>query len=139
MRTVNTGRTRIRRYFSEELRREIVKKIEHNVLTVTGASREYEVSGTAIYKWMYRYSLHLKKGIRLVMEKKSHGERIKSLKEKIESLERAVGQKQMEIDILNKTLEIGSDEVGYDIKKKFGGKSSSGTNITKKNTAIKRK
>jgi transposase len=134
---VSKRESRNSRYFSEELRRDIVKKIEQNELTVIGASREYEVSGTSIYKWMYRYSLHLKKGIRLVMEKKSHGERIKSLQEKIEALERAVGQKQMEIDILNKTLEFGSQDVGFDIKKKFGGKSSSGTKTTKKNTNTK--
>ena len=41
-----------------------------------------------------------------MVEKKSHTERIKTLQEKIEALERAVGQKQMEIDILNKTLEF---------------------------------
>ena len=131
--------TRNSRYFSEELRREIVKKIEKNELSVNGASREYEVSGTSIYKWMYRYSLYLKKGIRLVMEKKSQGERLKSLQDKIKELERAVGQKQMEIDILNKTLEFGSEEVGFDIKKKFGGKSSSGTKTSKRNRDIKQK
>lgn len=125
------------RYFSEELRREIVKNIEDNKLSVVQASREYSVSGTAIYNWMYRYSLHLKKGIRLVMEKKSHVERLKSLQEKIDALERAVGQKQMEIDILNKTLEFGSEDVGYDIKKKFGGKSYSGTKTTKKSINTK--
>ena len=136
---INKRQTQNSRYFSEELRREIVKKIEKNELTVTGASREYEVSGTSIYKWMYRYSLHLKKGIRLVMEKKSHNERIKSLQEKIEALERAVGQKQMVIDILNKTLEFGSEEVGFDIKKKFGGKSSSGIKTSKRSRDIKQK
>ena len=129
---------RSNRYFSEELRREIVKKVEDNQLNVTEASREYSVSCSAIYKWIYRYSLHLKKGIRLVMEKKSHGERIKSLQEKVEALERAVGQKQMEIDILNKTLEFGSEEIGFDIKKKFGGKSFSGIKITKKSIHTKR-
>jgi transposase-like protein len=136
---INKRQIQKRRYFSEELRREIVKKIEKNELTVTGASREYEVSNTAIYKWMYRYSLHLRKGIRLVMEKKSHTELIKSLQEKIHTLECAVGQKQMVIDILNKTLEFGSEEVGFDIKKKFGGKSSSGTKTSKKNRDTKQK
>jgi transposase len=130
---------RNKRYFSEELRRLIVKQVENNEIGISAASREYEVSTTAIYKWMYRYSLHLKKGIRLVMEKKSQDDRIKSLQEKIEALERAVGQKQLEIDVLNKVLEFGSDAVGFDIKKKYGGKSSSGSRTTKKNTDTKRK
>ena len=130
---------RIRRYFSEELRREIVKKIERKDLSISGASREYEVSDTSIYRWIYRYSLHLKKGIRLVMEKNSHGERIKVLQNRLATLEQAVGQKQMEIDILNKMLEFGSEDVGFDIKKKFGGKCSSGTKTTKKSTSTKGK
>ena len=136
---VNNKQIRSNRYFSEDLRRDVVKKIERNELSIAGASREYEVSSTSIYKWMYRYSLHLKKGIRTVMEKKSHSERIKILLEKIEALERAVGQKQMEIDILNKTLELGNEEVGFDIRKKFGGKSSSGIKTSKRNTDTKQK
>jgi transposase-like protein len=130
---------RTRRYFSEELRREIVKKIEGKELTIAGASREYEVSDTSLYNWVYRYSLHLKKGIRLVMEKNSHSERIKVLQARLASLEQAVGQKQMEIDILNKMLEFGSEDVGFDIKKKFGGKFSSGIKTTKKSITTKGK
>lgn len=135
----NKKQGRILRYFSEELRREIVKKIERKDLTISGASREYEVSETSLYRWIYRYSLHLKKGIRLVMEKNSHGERIKALQDRLAVLEQAVGQKQMEIDILNKMLEFGSEDVGFDIKKKFGGKFFSGTKITKVATSTKRK
>jgi transposase len=127
------------RYFSEQVRREVVKKIESNKLTIAQATREYSVSSTSIYKWLYQYSLYLKKGIRVVMEKKSQTEKVKSLEERVKELERAVGQKQMEIDILNKLIEFGSEDVGYDIKKKFGGKPSSGTKITKHNTGTKSK
>lgn len=136
---VSKRQTKISRYFSEELRREVVKKVENNELGLQAASREYEVSVTSIYKWMYRYSLHLKKGIRLVMEKKSQTEKMKVLQQKIEALERAVGQKQMEIDVLNKMLEFGSDTVGFDIKKKFDGGSSYGSKNTKKHTGTKSK
>ena len=127
------------RYFSEELRREVVAKIERKELSIAQASREYQISVKSIYNWIYRYSVYLKKGIRVVMEKKSQGEKIKSLEERIKELERAVGQKQMEIDILNKVLEFGKDEAGFDIKKKFVGKSSSGSKTTKKNTGTKGK
>jgi transposase len=127
------------RYFSEEVRREVVKKIESHQLSIAQASREYEVSPTSIYKWMYRYSLYLKKGIRVVMEKKSRANQIQSLQDRISELERAVGQKQMEIDILNKTLEFGSEEAGFDIKKKFDGKSYSGTKTKQKHIHTKGK
>jgi transposase len=127
------------RHFDESVRREVVKKIENNVLSVTQASREYSVSATSIYKWMYQYSLYLKKGIRIIVEKKSQTEKVKALQQRIEELERAVGQKQMEVDILNKMLEFGSDHVGYDIKKKFGGKQSSGSKTIRNNTGTKSK
>ena len=41
------------------------------------------------------------------------------LQQQVAELERVIGQKQMEIDFLNKLLEIGSDEMGFDLKKNF--------------------
>ena len=127
---------RTRRHFSEEVKREVVKRIERNELGVSQASREYEVSCTAIYRWMYRYSIHLKKGNILMVEKKSRTQKMEQYQQRIAELERIVGQKQLEIDVLTKTLEIGSTEVGYDIKKKYSGKLSGGTAAIKNNTPI---
>ena len=127
-------RVRTQRYFSEEIKREVVKRIERNELGITQASREYEVSCKSIYIWMYRYSIHLKKGNIVIVEKKSRTEKMEQYKQRIAELERIVGQKQLEIDVLKKTLEIGSAEVGFDIKKKYSGKLSSGTAAIKNNT-----
>jgi transposase len=49
------------------------------------------------------------------------------LQQHVAELERIIGQKQLEIDFLGKLLEIGSEELGFDIKKKFSTKPSSGT------------
>lgn len=38
--------------------------------------------------------------------------------DRISELERMVGKKQIEIEFLNKVIEICSDELGYDVKKK---------------------
>ena len=122
------------RYFSEEVRREVVKKIEHRQLSVIQASREYEVSGTAIYKWLDRYSLHLKKGNVFIVEKKSRTQQLEQMKQRVAELERIIGQKQLEIDVLNKMLELGSDQAGFDIKKKFVGRPSPGSTKTEKGT-----
>lgn len=46
----------------------------------------------------------------------------KKLQEKIAELERAIGQKQLEIDFLNKTIELASKEVGIDLKNKYNSK-----------------
>jgi len=45
-----------------------------------------------------------------------------------------LGQKQIEIEFHKKMVEIASEEVGIDIKKKFGSKPSSGSGTTGKNT-----
>jgi transposase len=125
---------KLRRHFSEELKREAVRKIEHHELGVSQALREYEVCRSTIYRWLYRYSLHLKKGNIVIVEKKSNTIKTEQYKQRIAELERIVGQKQLEIDVLNKTLDIGSEEVGFDIKKKYSGKLSGGTAAIKNNT-----
>jgi transposase-like protein len=48
---------REKRYFSEAVRRQIVKDIEGG-LSKAEASRRYGVSQTAIYKWMERVLAH---------------------------------------------------------------------------------
>ncbi len=52
------------------------------------------------------------------------------LQKRVAELERVVGQKQLEIDFLNKLLEIGSSELGFDLKKNFNTPPSNGTGGT---------
>ena len=124
----------INRKFSEELKKQVVKDIENGLKNISGVSREYEVSRTAIYKWIYKYSNYLKKGQKLVVEKNSKSEKIKNLEKRIKELERIVGLKQMEIDFKEKMLELGSKEVGFDIKKKYGSKASNISGYEDKNS-----
>lgn len=122
------------RYFTEDFRKAKVKEIEQNLATVIEISRQYNVSTAAVYKWMYKYSFHLKKGIKQVIELKSETLKTKHLKERVAELERIVGQKQLAIDFHDKLIEIASDEFGVDIKKKYSGRLSDGSGIIKKNT-----
>lgn len=118
------------RYFSEEFKRRKVQEIEENWSTVSEISRQYRVSTTAVYKWVYKYSQYMKKGVRQVVEAKSDTLMIRRLKERIEELERVVGQKQLHIDYLEKVIDVGSVEMGVDIKKKWASKSCSGSGST---------
>ncbi|HET9433441.1 MAG TPA: transposase [Chitinophagaceae bacterium] len=119
-----------RRIFSVEMKREIVKQIEENKIGVVTASREYGVNRTSVYNWLNKYSRTLKRGQTIVVEKESEQRKNEELRAKIAELERIIGRKQMEIDFLNKVIEIGSEEVKVDIKKKFGGKLSTGSEST---------
>ena len=123
---------RQRRQFSPTLRKQIVRLIESGKLSVAAASREYMVSTTSIYKWIHRYSTYNKKGASLVVDKDSHSKKIEQMRQRIAELERAVGHKQMQIDYYEKFIELASDEVGQDLKKKYDSAASSGSSKTKK-------
>lgn len=106
------------RYFSEEFKRKKVSEIERNLVSVCAVSREYQVSRSAIYKWIYSYSKARKKKERLVMESKSDTQKLIELQKKVKELEQIVGQKQIQIDFLNKMIELTEKDLSIDIKKK---------------------
>jgi transposase-like protein len=107
------------RIFSEEFKRSKVKELELKQITMAKLVTLYGVSRTAIYKWMEKYSVHHHKATKVVIQMESESAKTSRLQEKVADLERVVGQKQIEIDFLNKLIEIGSEELGIDIKKKF--------------------
>jgi transposase len=83
---------------------------------------------------MNKYSLHLKKGVNQVIEMESESRKTKLLQERLAELERVIGQKQLQIDFLEKVIEYGSEELGVDIKKKFDTESLNGSEKTKGST-----
>lgn len=125
------------RYFSEDFRRKKVSEIERNISTIAEISREYQVSNTAIRKWLYKYSLMRKRGVKQVVEAKSDTRKIQQLKDQINELERIIGQKQLLIDFQQKAIEIAELEYGIDIKKKLGERPYSGTGTKGSNTPTK--
>ncbi|MCE7058294.1 transposase [Algoriphagus sp. AGSA1] len=109
-----------KRSFSEGLRKQIVGQIERKELSIAEVSREYNVSKAAIYNWLYRYSITLKKGIRMVMEKDSQETTTEELKSRIKELEAALGRKSLEADLFRVIVDLASDEYKTDLKKTFG-------------------
>lgn len=107
-----------RKVFDLELKLDLVKRIEKGTLKVSEVSGLYDVSETAVRKWMYKYSHLYQKQIRVVVEKKSLGRKYKDQEARIKDLERALGQKQMRVDYLEKLLETASERLGEDIEKK---------------------
>ncbi|MCK5538537.1 MAG: transposase [Bacteroidales bacterium] len=107
------------RHFSEDFKKEKVKLIEEKQLTVSQVSKIYEVSQTAVRKWLKKYSMTYKKSERIVVEKESEGFKTLQLLKQVAELERVIGQKQLEIEFLKKILEFGNKSVGFDIRKKY--------------------
>lgn len=114
---------KVNRTFSEAFKKEKVKQLEEKKVTVNQLSKIYEVTPTAIYKWIRKYSKFAGKNERVVVEKESEGQKNLELMKKIAEMERLLGQKQVEIEFLNKVIEFGSELTEVDIKKKYKSKS----------------
>ena len=125
------------RVFSEGFKKKKVKEIDRNQTNVSELSREYNVSRSAVYKWIYKYSAMRKKGVKQVVELKSDTHKIKVLQEKIKELERLVGQKQIQLEFKDKQIEIAEEMFGIEIKKKAGFPPSATSGSTAINTTGK--
>lgn len=125
------------RYFSDEFKKKKVEEIERNITSVSEVSREYQVSNTAIYKWLYKYSPYRDKGAKQVVEPESDTRKINDLKNKVHELEQTVGQKQIMVDFLWQQLEEIEKHYGIEVKKNFSTQPSNGSGSTGKNTRTK--
>ncbi len=105
------------RSFSEAFKREKVKDLIEKRISIKQLCSLYEVSRTSVYKWLYTYSPHHEQKTILVVQMESEAYKSQMLQQRVAELERIVGQKQLELDFLNKLIEIGSHELGFDIKK----------------------
>ena len=108
--------------------------MERNITSIPDICKTYSVSRSAVYIWIYKYSMMAKKQLKQVIEAKSDTQRIKALEERIKELERIVGQKQLLLEFKDKMIEIAETTYGVDIKKKVGSRLSSGTTSTGKIT-----
>lgn len=113
----NLRKIQSRRLFSKEIKLKAVKDYETGKMTALELCKFYEVGERTIYDWLYKYSKFQKKSIRVVEMTKSSTQKIKDLESKVKELERIVGVKQMNIDFLEKMIEIAKQEYDIDIKK----------------------
>lgn len=132
-----TTRERQSRYFSETFKRKKVSEIERNLSRVSEVCREYQVSETAVYRWIHKFGRMNKQGLRQVVEAKSDTRKLLLLKEQLREMERIIGQKQLKIDFLEKQIELAEEEYGVDIKKKFTSGRSAGIGSTGKSKGSK--
>ncbi len=127
-------RDRYNRYFSVDFKKQKVRDLEKNLVSIAELCQEYELSRTSVYNWLYTYSKMIKKGERQMVERKSDTRRIQQLRERIKELERVVGQKQLQIEFQQKMIELAEETYEIDIKKKLSSKLCSGTGQTDQST-----
>lgn len=128
---------RAKRIYSEEFKRTQVKEYENGKLTISDIGQLYSIPVTIIYRWVYKYSTYNKKNVRVVEMSESSTQKLKELQNRIKELERVVGLKQLNIDYLEKIIELAKTELNLDIKKNFQDLSSVGSEKTAGKSPIK--
>jgi transposase len=133
----NAQRKLHNRIFSEDFKKQKVKELDDKTISICQLVNLYSISRTTVYKWLAKYSVHYHKETKMVVQMESETHKLKSVLQRQAELERIIGQKQMEIDYLNKLLEIGSHELKIDLKKSFSEQLSTGFLPIKENTSGK--
>lgn len=108
---------KVRREFSEEFKRARVKEFETGQFTVKELSILYQIAPRVIDRWIHRYSLLPIQKVRIVEIKDSSTYKLKQMQERIKELERIVGVKQIQIDLLESLIDEAKETLGVDIKK----------------------
>src|ERR1700742_1312366 len=126
--TVNLLKTQ--RKYSAEFKKHVVNQYEQGHYSVLQLSRLYGVHPSLIYVWIYKISTFNEQGVRIVEMKDSQTDKVKQLEEKIKELERLVGQKQIQVEYLEKMIELAKSELNIDIKKNYNTLPSGGLGKT---------
>lgn len=107
---------RSRRY-SDAYRRARVKDYESGTFSIDQLSRLYHINRSTLYRWVNAYSSQPPQSSVIVEIPNSQTEKVKSLEARIALLERALGNKQLEVDLANAKLKILADR-GVEVEKK---------------------
>lgn len=123
----------VRKYrrYSEGFKQDLVKDFESGRYSVYQLSRLHGVPFQSIYQWIYRYSTVNEKGYRVVEKEKSSSKRVKDLEKRIAELEQTVGRKQIQIDYLEKLIDLAKEDLDIDIKKNYDTPHSDGFGKTR--------
>ena len=133
----NAQRKLHNRIFSEDFKKQKVKEFDDKTISICQLVTLYSISRTTVYKWLAKYSVHYHKETKMVVQMESETHKLQAVLQRQAELERIIGQKQMEIDYLNKLLEIGSHELKIDLKKSFTTLLSTGFPAIKENISGK--
>lgn len=110
---------RRQRHFSDSFKIQKVRELETGQTKVCEICSQYQVSHTAVYRWIEKFGIMKEKKERFIIESESDTRQLIELKKRLSELERIIGQKQIQIDFQNKMIELAEDTYGVDIKKKF--------------------
>ncbi|WP_029035346.1 transposase [Salinimicrobium terrae] len=120
------------RRYSVEFKKQIVADFESGEYSVPQLEKLHGVTNQSIYNWIYKFSTFNEKGFRVVEMKDSSSTKLQELEAKNKELEAALGRKQIQLDYLEKMVELAKTELNIDIKKNYSTPQSTGSGKTKK-------
>jgi transposase-like protein len=120
------------RQYSVEFKKQIVADFESGDFSVNQLSTLHGIANQVIYRWIYKFSTFNEKGYRVVEMKDSSSKKLQELEAKNKELEAALGRKQIQLDYLEKMVELAKTELDIDIKKNYSTPQSAGSGKTKK-------
>ena len=126
------AKVRERRYFSEEVRKHIVKEIDEGVYGISESARVYQVSQVSIFRWRRKYSLQYQKAIVKVVELESESQRRKALEKQLIQTQQLAGEQAVELHFFRKLVEIIGERYEFDFKKNINSMSFDGLEHTAK-------
>lgn len=129
---MNIRKLRKRREFSEQIKRQAVADFRSGKHTAKELASLYHCSYQTIYRWIYKYSPADSPSVNVVEMAKSNDQNVKDLQNKIAELERMLGQKQIQMDLYAKMIELAEKEYDLDLKKNSSLNRSSGSGNTEK-------
>lgn len=126
-----------RRYFSEAFKKQKVAEITSKKLTIRELSSIYEIQHQIIYRWINKYYQPKENNVRMNFELETEAQKTLFYKQRVAELERIVGTKQIEIEFLERLIEVASEELSIDLKKNFSTILSNGSEKTQTKKALK--
>ncbi len=87
-----------------------------------------------VSRWITKYGTmsKKKKPERMIVESESDTKKLLTLQKQVADLERALGQKQLQLDFKDKMIDLAEEYYQIDIKKNFSTQQSSGIGKTEK-------
>lgn len=110
---------KVRRVFSEGFKKDKVHLYETGKMSVTQICRLYEISETAMYKWINKYRV-TPASERIVVETDSDYLKLVELQKRIDKLEKLIGKQQLELEYRKAVINAASEHYQEDVEKKFG-------------------
>lgn len=111
--------SKTRRTFSTDFKKEKVTLIEQGKMKVSDVCKMYEVTQTAVRKWLIKYGKNYSKTERIVVEKVSEEIKTLALMRKVAELERVIGKQQLQLIYKEAVIQSASELMGEDIEKKY--------------------